>query len=91
MGRLVDGEGKPRAGIELEIKFQPKGFHFWPTYSSEPIKTDGKGRFRIDALLTGCEYRLTDGTGEFTVGGMLRGGQSTELGDVRMKPGITSD
>jgi RNA polymerase sigma factor (sigma-70 family) len=90
-GRLVDADGNPRAAIELEVKFKPKGFKFWPAYRPEPIKTDRDGRFEISTLLPGCEFRLTDGAGEWVVGDALRSGQTVDLGDVRMKPGITTD
>jgi hypothetical protein len=85
-GRLVDAEGKPRAGVELEVKFHPKGWGNWLDYSPEPITTDREGRFRIEALLPGIEYRLSDGQGVVPFGGTLRSGQTKDLEDVRMKP-----
>src|SRR5262249_15574494 len=56
-GRLVDAEGKSRAGVELEASFRPKkGRGWWEDYSSKPIRTDQEGRFRIEALLPGYSF-----------------------------------
>ena len=38
------------------------------SYSPERIKTDREGRFRIEALLPGYEFRLSDGKGELPFG-----------------------
>jgi hypothetical protein len=41
---------------------------------------------RIETLLSGYKFRLTDRrNGEFPFGDALRSGQTKELGDVRMK------
>jgi hypothetical protein len=53
--------------------------------SQERIETDHEGRFRIEALLPGYEFRLSDGKGELPFGGALRSGQTKDLGDVKMK------
>jgi RNA polymerase sigma factor (sigma-70 family) len=88
-GRLVGADGKPRAGVELELTFRPKGTRrgwpaWWSDYSPAHIRTDRDGRFRIEALLPGYEFRLQGDRGNlpFTV---LRSGQTTDLGDVQMK------
>ena len=67
------------------MRFRPKKGRNWQPYSPEPIKTDREGRFRIEALLPGYEFRLSDGKGELRLGGALRSGQTKDLGDVRMK------
>jgi hypothetical protein len=85
-GRLVDADGEPRAGVELTLSFRLRKGPEGESYLREPIKTDAAGRFRIPALLTGYQYRLSDGRGEQPVGGKLRPGQTTDLGDVRIKP-----
>src|SRR5262249_12514074 len=59
-GRLVDADGKPRAGVELEMFFRVPGKRYWDDYSRERITTDGEGRFRVGPLLPGYEYRLAD-------------------------------
>ncbi|HEV3255969.1 MAG TPA: sigma-70 family RNA polymerase sigma factor [Gemmataceae bacterium] len=84
-GRLVDADGRPRAGTDLEVSFRPKGWGSWWDYSPERIKTDGQGRFRIEALVPGYRFRLSDGKGELSFGGALRSGRTKALGDVRMK------
>jgi protocatechuate 3,4-dioxygenase beta subunit len=85
-GRLVDADGRPQAGVELEVTYRPTGWKNWFDYAPEPVKTDREGRFRIEALLAGYEFRLSDGKGEVPFGGALRLGQTKDLGDVRMTP-----
>jgi hypothetical protein len=85
-GRLVDAGGKPRAGVELELRFRPKRWGSWFDYTPGPIKTDREGRFRIEAMLPGQEYRLSEGTGELPLGGGLRWGETKDLGDVTAQP-----
>jgi RNA polymerase sigma factor (sigma-70 family) len=42
-GRLVDADGKPRAGVELEVAFHPKGkWGWWEDYSPARVRTDGR-------------------------------------------------
>jgi RNA polymerase sigma factor (sigma-70 family) len=87
-GRLIDADGKPRAGVELDVMFRLKGrtgWFEWSEYSPERIKTDGEGRFRIEALLPGYEFRLRGEKGELRLGG-LSPGQTKDLGDVEVKP-----
>ena len=88
-GRLVDPDGRPRSGVELELSLRPK---FGPDppawthyFGRERIKTDQEGRFRIEALLPGYEFRLSDGKGELLFGDGLRAGQTKNLGDVKIK------
>ncbi len=87
-GRLVDANGKPRPGVELELWFhskQERSDSPWSGYSPESIKTDSEGRFRIEALLPGYEFRLSDDDrGQLTLA-ELRSGQTKDLRDVRMK------
>jgi hypothetical protein len=86
-GRLVDANGKPRPDVELELRFhskQERSDFPWSGYSPEPIKTDSEGRFRIEALLPGYEFRLSDDKGELTFA-ELRSGETKDLGDVRVK------
>ena len=82
---LVATDGKPRAGVELEVTFRPKGWPVWYDYSPARIQTDREGRFRIEALLPGYEFRLSDGKGELPCGGALRSGHAENLGEVQMK------
>jgi RNA polymerase sigma factor (sigma-70 family) len=85
-GRLVGADGKPLAGVELEVTFRLKAGWGWFPYLPGRVKTDGEGRFRVDALLPGREFRLSGGKGELLLGGDLRPGQAKDAGDVRLKP-----
>jgi hypothetical protein len=84
-GRLVDAEGQPGAGMELKVRFRLKESPGWAVYTPESIKTDPNGRFRIEALLPGCQFRLSNGKFELPFGDTLRAGQTKDLGDVPMK------
>jgi RNA polymerase sigma factor (sigma-70 family) len=83
--RLVDAGGKPLAGVELEVTFRPKSGWGWTAYLPGGVKTDGEGRFRVDALLPGREFRLSGDKGEVLLG-ELRPGQTKDAGDVRLAP-----
>jgi hypothetical protein len=86
-GRVVDAQGKPRAGAPLEVSFRGKGpGAAWGRYPHPRLETDREGRFRVEALLPSYEYRLSDGQGELPLGAGLRAGQTKDLGDVRVKP-----
>ena len=88
-GRLVDTDGQPRAGVELEVAFRTEKTRpdwWWGNYSPGRIKTDAEGRFRLAALLPGYQFRLSDGKGVLPFGGgTLGSGQTKDLGDVKMK------
>jgi hypothetical protein len=89
-GRLVDADGLPRAGVELEVAFRTAGRPAlrWQGYSPGRIKTDPEGRFHIQALFPGYDFRLSDGKGTLTLGGItLRPGRANDLGDVMMEAG----
>jgi RNA polymerase sigma factor (sigma-70 family) len=85
-GRLLDADGRPRAGVELEVQFHPKGWGSWFDYAPERVRTDREGRFRVEGLLSGYEFRLADDTGGVPLGGSLRSGKMKDLGDVRTQP-----
>ena len=87
-GRLVDADGTPRGGTELELQYRHKGSSFysaWSEYFPRRIVTDKEGRFRIEALLPGYEFRLSVDKGVLLFGGdTLRSGQTNDLGDVKL-------
>jgi hypothetical protein len=58
----------------------------WSDYFPGQIRTTKDGRFRIEALLPGYEFRLSSREGVLPFGGgTLRSGQTKDLGDVKMK------
>jgi RNA polymerase sigma factor (sigma-70 family) len=81
-GRLIDTNGKPMAGVALEVQFKPKGWGSWFEYVPDGIKTDAEGRFRAQALAPGAEYRLTGARGQAVIGTAGRAGETTDLGDI---------
>ncbi len=84
-GRLVDADGKPQAGIELEVRFQGKGWGSWFGCLPGRIQTDREGRFHVGALLPGYDFRLSGDKGYVQLGGEFRSGQTKDLGDVQLK------
>jgi protocatechuate 3,4-dioxygenase beta subunit len=85
-GRLVDPDGRPRPDVELVIwrdhkeTAQPGDFVYFPRRH----KTDQQGRFRIDGLLPGYEFAVSDGKGYRSLGGGLTWDQMKDLGDVKI-------
>jgi RNA polymerase sigma factor (sigma-70 family) len=85
VGRLLDPDGKPRAGVELEVSFFPKGWGNWKEYAPEAIKTDREGRFRIPLLLPETIFRLTDDKGEMVFTSASGSDRTKDLGAVQLK------
>jgi RNA polymerase sigma factor (sigma-70 family) len=89
-GRLLDEDGKPRAGVELKLWIRTKQHPSWENYSPAGIQTDKDGRFRVEALVPGFDFALVDIRGSSIQGSIrfgsgLRSGKVKELGDVRAK------
>ena len=89
-GRLVDGDGKPLAGVELHDKHLPT--HLWAKVSNgefatvnESFLTDAEGRFRIEGLTPGLKYRPM--VFEVEPRKFLSGGAF----EVALEPGETKD
>jgi hypothetical protein len=83
-GRLVDADGQPRAAVELAVTFRTKEGALWQSYPPESITTDKEGRFRLEALLPGYQFRLSNDQGNLLLDSPLRSGQTTDLGDVQV-------
>jgi RNA polymerase sigma factor (sigma-70 family) len=85
-GRLVDEEGKPRAGVELELVYRSSvDRDSWTQLSFANISTGRDGRFRITALLPKFTYRLSENQAELIIKDGLRLGQTKDLGDVKLR------
>ena len=86
-GRLVDGDGEPRAGIELQVWIRHEGRSLasdWSEYSHSRIGTDREGRFRAGGLLPNYAFRFQTEQGELRLGDAPGSGQTKDLGDVRI-------
>ncbi len=60
-GRIIDADGRPRAGFVLRPKILDKprvGDEIYPFWSYQ-ILTDRDGRFRLEGIIPGLRYRLT--------------------------------
>jgi protocatechuate 3,4-dioxygenase beta subunit len=85
-GRLVDADGLPRADVELLLGVRDRSLDMWVSYFPGKTQTDRDGRFRIEGLLPGQRFFLSDGRGgELYFGPGLRAGQTKDLGDVMFR------
>jgi protocatechuate 3,4-dioxygenase beta subunit len=93
VGRLVDEEGQPRPGVELDVLFRGKNEQAFAGHFPERIKTDRAGRFRIDSLVPGLTYQVGvqgqyEGRYE-TVAWIydipVQAGRTKDMGDVKAK------
>jgi hypothetical protein len=72
----------------LEVRFRARSgpdrlVQYFPP---ERPRTDHEGRFRIEGLLAGYQFRLFDDKDcDLSFGDGLDSGQTKDLGDVRMK------
>ncbi len=78
-GRLIDAEGRPRAGVELRV--------IAADAAEVParVETDADGRFRLEGLIPGAPHWILEGSGDRTVADGLtpRAGDDLDLGEVR--------
>jgi RNA polymerase sigma factor (sigma-70 family) len=86
-GRLIGTDGKPRAGAEMEVRVREKPTAEWEGYVFAKVQTDRDGRFRLETLVPGVWYVLSDDRGSVMFGDGLRSGGVKELGDLRIKAG----
>jgi hypothetical protein len=85
-GRLVDGDGQPRANVELFLGIRDPSRDMWVRYFPDRIKSDADGRIRIETLVPGGRFILYDGRGgEWHFGVGFRAGETKDLGDVQLK------
>ncbi len=80
-GRLVDAEGKPRAGV---------GFRVDVAHASRlpsPFRTDGDGRFRVEGMIPGASHRIFLNEEYATLGDELnpKPGDEIDLGELQAR------
>jgi hypothetical protein len=95
-GRLVDAQGRPRAGVTIQVDYilMSRGqLRPWSRFDSQ--KTGPDGRFRIEHIVPGMSYsaeivETDEATGEPRFGGYLhraewtvKPGELQEWGDVK--------
>ena len=78
-GRLVDAEGKPRAGVEIRVELAEAA------KLPSKITTDAEGRFRIEGMIPGARHRLFLSPEYATLGDGLipKPGDDLDLGDFK--------
>jgi len=93
VGRLVDEDGLPMAGVRLrsvpndgEGKRLPIGTGFWP--EGEHVRSDADGRFRIDGINPTLSLTV-DVEGPYRSGFYLR--PDAIMGKLKARPGETVD
>jgi RNA polymerase sigma factor (sigma-70 family) len=100
-GRILDEDGRPMAGVRIQMGFLDPMFYqpvtWWVPPQGEEIKTDRDGRFRAEGITPGMEFRLSASSEKRfflplagTPDGMrilsVRSGETKDLGDLTAKP-----
>ena len=93
-GRVVDADGQPRRGVELQVLFLRKlrGEDIGGAHLVNRVTTDRDGRFRIGLLVPGVRYEIGVVAKDNASGGYLDRtwwtigpGEAQDWGDVREK------
>ena len=58
-GRLVDGDGRPRPNVRLEVSYSLDGSRVGEQGFSPPLMTGADGRFKIRGLVPGLSYTVS--------------------------------
>jgi RNA polymerase sigma factor (sigma-70 family) len=90
VGRIVDADGRPRAGFELypQVLDKPRAGDTISPFWTYQIATDRDGRFRLNGIIPGLRHRLTfeDArgvrTGRGTIVTAMKPGEERDLGDI---------
>jgi RNA polymerase sigma factor (sigma-70 family) len=95
-GRLLDDNGKPQAGITIEVKYRDREAEevHSVSHGNKPIVTDANGAFTFDEVIPGSKFDLSFRRGaqryarESKPGGTavaVQPGQCRELGSIQLK------
>ena len=81
VGRVIDGQGRPRPNVGVSSSVQIGTFGL----AHQQARTDADGRFRITGLLPGLSYGLAiDKRSERVDDITVRSGEVKDLGDLRV-------
>jgi hypothetical protein len=96
IGRILDRDGQPLAGADIEISGLDQitsEFYRQLRLRQQPIRTDKEGRFRVEGIVPQVKFtvNITKGrtyfVGEPRIGvKQVKPGETLDLGDVRVKP-----
>jgi len=98
MGRVLDAEGQPVAGVRVTIDIMgneaARSVDTQLRWQRQPIRTAADGRFRIDNVIPHLEHNfiLTKGKTYLAIDPpfalpKVQSAQTLDLGDIRTKPG----
>jgi RNA polymerase sigma factor (sigma-70 family) len=97
IGRLLDRDGQPLAGADINLSSSDRDareFYRQLLQSRQAIRTGKDGRFRIEGIVPEVKFTLdimqgrTYFIGEPRIGArQVKPGETLDLGDVRVKPG----
>jgi RNA polymerase sigma factor (sigma-70 family) len=96
VGRLLDPDGKPLAGVEINAHYQDReaaGVHE-AVHEAKRIVSDARGAFALDELIPGLKFKLSFHRGKSyfepeekpaEVAIVVEPGESRDLGAIRLK------
>jgi RNA polymerase sigma factor (sigma-70 family) len=93
-GRLVDEEGRPRAGVTVQLHHRERTAEEIHDHAhrSRAVETDSDGRFRIDEVVPGVKFFLRLRKGKQTLDpaakladASVAPGKLDDLGDIKVK------
>ncbi|MHB1421837.1 MAG: sigma-70 family RNA polymerase sigma factor [Gemmataceae bacterium] len=96
MGRVLEGDGQPLVGANVNLSWQDRIGNDLDRFDRQrsTVRTDKDGRFRLDGIVPEVKFRVgivrgrTFFVGEPGIGSrQVKAGETLDLGDVRVKPG----
>jgi protocatechuate 3,4-dioxygenase beta subunit len=95
-GRLLDLDGQPLAGIDIDLSFEDGAARNLYRHLDSPVpspRTDKDGRFRVEAVVPDLKFGLSLRHGKTFLAGeprigirQTKPGATLDLGDIRVKP-----